>query len=85
MSRNPGMVCADNLHAFSLSAMKCGCITTEDNLVQLMASHGKETPMHRTVVMLTIALVVSIAVGMFGYQIPNAHGVDVHGMRSRVA
>ena len=35
--------------------------------------------MHRTVVMLTIALVVGIAVGMFGYQIPNAHGVDVTG------
>jgi quercetin dioxygenase-like cupin family protein len=30
---------------------------------------GKEIPMHRTVVMLTIALVVGIAVGMLGNQI----------------
>jgi quercetin dioxygenase-like cupin family protein len=46
--------------------------------VQLMRFQvGKETPMHRTVVMLTIALVVGLAVGMLGNQILIAQQAPV--------
>jgi quercetin dioxygenase-like cupin family protein len=41
--------------------------------VQSMHFHiGKETLMHRTVIVLTLALIVGIAVGMLGNQVLNA-------------
>jgi quercetin dioxygenase-like cupin family protein len=46
--------------------------------VQLISYHvGKETPMHRTVGLLTLALVVSMTVAMLGHQILIAQQAPV--------